>query len=427
MVDKSILDITEHEERFIQVSPYMLSGYLGLTDKLSKIANWLFLTLRNKIYKKAKLSEEKKDAEDRRIYTNICTTDEDILIEHNPKKDYSLCNMNSDIANMRRYLNDLHDQNIFYHWRFRDIYIFIMERNIRAWKYYNPKATIPPKTIKKILPCLHIFINRMATFYLNQHNKVVDRIKLENSLGEWLNEMICAMSPSVSDKIPKWEYNTSLFSYIQTIEPLFKDIQDEEGLDEDEEFIYNLPDYIQEKVFKKRGITEEDIMSEKSSLDMEKIIPEESKIGVKKKRKTKNSVRRSGKTKGKTRNGVDLTTPPVIQTFSWKTDMNPFDDAPTFTKFFQKNIRNFNPKAICPKISMETTDAGRILDKMIDSGRKNDNEFLFAWIKWYCEYNLKGDKIFNVKHTCIKKFGETFLDYNSTYRSTKDKLNLIPE
>jgi len=421
---KSIIDVTQYEERFLQLSPHMWDSFIGLKSADSKLASCLMSRLlANKMYKDAhRVGKEEKTPEDRRIYTSVCLTAEDILGQINPVKYYNGADPKTDIANLNRRLNELHNGNIFYQWKYRGIYIFVMERNVRAWKHYNPNATVPPRTLKKILSLLYPMMSRMATFYKNIYVAKVDRLKLENSLGHFVNNMIDKMAVVVSDKLPKWETDTSLFEYVGRLEPLLEKIADEEGLEEVSGFAYRLPPTVRKKVFEgrgfeERGIVEENIMTES---DMKKIIPEDGKLGKKKRRKV------SDKTKV-TKGNIDPTVSIEAQALKYEIAINPFDNATMFVKFFQKGIRSFNNRATLPNIGTETTDAGPIMDKMKDGGRKEDREFLLSWMKWYFQYNLKGQKVYNVKHTCVKKFGETFTDYSSTYQSIKDKMNLIPE
>ncbi|TRZ82901.1 hypothetical protein D4R86_01110 [bacterium] len=392
----------------------MWNCYIGLKCSQMKVASCLMSNLlSNKMYNDSQ--------QDRRIYTSVCLTVEDVLAEMNSAKYYNGANIETDVANLRKRFIELHGGNIFYQWKYRGLYIFIMERNFRAWTYYNSKATVPPRTLKRLLPLLSKIMARMATFYKVKNGVVSDRVKLENSLGCFVNNMLSKMAIVVSKDLPRWENNKSLFEYVLKLEALLANIDDEEGLEEDDGFMFRLPPSVRKEVFKERGIVEADIMTK---LDMEKIIPQNGKLGDKKKRKVSDKVK---KTKTKTKSNVDPTVAIEAQPLIYEIAINPFEDAKMFVKFFQKGVRNFNNNAILPYIGAETKDAGLIMDKMKDEGRKDDREFLLSWMRWHFQYNLKGQKIYNIKHTCVKKFGETFTDYSSTYQSIKDKMNLIPE
>jgi len=416
--DKSIIDVTQYEKRFFQLNPYLWDSYIGLKNSWANTASCLMsILLTNKRYKDYNDAGEWKSTENRRIYTSICLTPEDILMQTNPVKYFDGADARTDFANLKKRLKELHDGNIFYNWTYRGICMFVMERNIRAWKYYNPKAVMPPRTLKRTVSLLYPMMSRMATFYKTVIGVEVDRVKLENSLGYFVNDMISKMAVSVSDKLPKWKSNTSLFAYVLVLEPLLEKIDDEEGLEEDEGFVYRLPPTVRKKVFEERGIVEEKIMTK---LDMEKIIPKNGNLGDKKRRNSSDKAK-------EIKNKVDPTASIEAQPLKYEIAINPFENATKFVKFFQKGIRSFDNKAMLPNIGTETTDAGSIMDRMTDGGRKGDREFLLSWMKWHFQYNLKGQKIYNIKHTCIKKFGETFIDYNSSYLSVRDKMNLIPE
>jgi len=100
-------------------------------------------------------------------------------------------------------------------------------------------------------------------------------------------------------------------------------------------------------------------------------------------------------------------------------DIDPFKDAKSFTKFFHNYLKAFGGGVKLEPISVDTSDAGKILDDLREAGRKGDKYFLVAWLEVYCAELRKKDRTKNRKHTSIKAFGKTLSTFKQEFYDPK--------
>jgi hypothetical protein len=421
---ETLLQLTEHSIKFMQISPVMYRAYVPLREPIRVLAQLCFVEiLDGKRNPSKNTPKENRTNEEKRIFTKKALTVEHLLGELYPFKYIDGKDCKNDVGNLRKRIKEMHDNNVMYCWKYWGVYVFVMERNISSWKYYNEKGVVTPRVIIKILDLSQEMMNSMSYRYKVENGCIINQYKMENSFCEFLNDMVSKMHPSVAEKLPLWQGNTNVYLYIEHLKSKLKELDLDSGIEEAGDFLFRLPPSVRTQLLDERGIEEEEIMNAKSSLDMEKdFVPVDGgKMGSKKKRA-------KGTTKRKKGVSVDpsKSIKPKMQAYE-EESKDPFESAPNFILFFQKSIRLFKDSCILPSVKSETSDGGVALDIVIEGGRKGDRDFLFAWAKWYCDYRLKGNKANNVEHTSIKKFGKTFSEFNSTYQSKEDKKNLIPE
>lgn len=428
--DKKLSDLTEHRGRYFQMSENILNAYNGLpTPRLKDLSFYFFGRVVNKKrYADSRKSEEElsllEKNEERRIFNKHGVTHREILANINPikySKDVAL--IKKDTNNLYAHLDEVFDNNIFYIWNHRGVIIGVLERDIRSWKVYNPNAVVTPRMVVKILNQASEMMRAMSISYRQKNGTTVNMEGMEKSFCKFLNKVISKTSESVQSELPLWQGLTPVYKYIEILQEKLKNIDEEKGLEIDDDFYFRIPSTVRTEVFDILNLEEDEEMNAKSSLDMEKDIvpsPEKAKLGAK---------RRKSREKGKRKidGNIDPSKSLAPKIAGHKQNIDPFQDACVFVEFFQSGIRLFNEDFALPSMGGETGRAGILIDEMGEVGRKGDKTFLIAWIKWYCEYKLKGVKSVNTKYTCIEEFGKTFKDFNSTYQSPEDKLRLIPE
>jgi len=150
--------LTEAKGNYVQVSLYMYSCYNALAPinlSISNMAHYAFgWVLRDKRYGKKASKKEQK-----RTYTKRAWTVEDMLSEMYPGKyianglyeGYKAKNIDSDKSNLIIRLNLLHDNNIFYRWRYKRFNMLFMERYFSSWKLFNHKGCMLPKSLLSIV------------------------------------------------------------------------------------------------------------------------------------------------------------------------------------------------------------------------------------------------------------------------------------
>ena len=76
--------LTEYSRNYRSVNPYLMMSYSGLPPFLCKLANILFIyIIKTKLYGEGAKTKGKN--EDKRIYTDIELSLEDLLKDFNPK------------------------------------------------------------------------------------------------------------------------------------------------------------------------------------------------------------------------------------------------------------------------------------------------------------------------------------------------------
>ena len=104
--------------------------------------------------------------------------------------------------------------------------------------------------------------------------------------------------------------------------------------------------------------------------------------------------------------------PEKPQALSYEGDPDPFKDAPSFIKYYRAFLQITKSNVAFDNFGVDAQYAAKILDILAENGRSGNKIFLNAWLRYFCDYKLKGDKCMKSKYTSMKVFGETFSDFN---------------
>ena len=403
-----INDLTEIEMGYKLMSTNLTDFYNGLHPPLlSKLAASLFSAiLSNKMYKKTDAHGYNED-EARRIFSTIMLQPSDIAKRLNPVKYATGENgVENDISNLLKRVDELEEMNIFYVWKFRSpyTYVFVMERDVASWKYYNPKGVLYPKGIKKILRLSKVMIETMESLE-RQRERHSERKDIEKSFGEFINKLIGKMNPEVAAKIVKYTEDKNIFSFISDALGTIKKMGDHEGYEYDDLFINRLPEHIRKKIVK---TNKEMIVNIEEMMELEKdLVPNNSNLiklrGIAPKR-----TKATGIISEKSQKTFD---PERVDTQV----LDPFKNPHDMTKFYRSFLRLYNKDAKFYDFSFEVSVAEEILDILIKNGKSNDIKFLKAWIRFYVTTNLKGNGILRQDKTTLKEFVKTFGAYSKIH------------
>lgn len=402
-----INSLTEHKKNYKLTNPFLMDCYAGLYPaSLTKISLVLFnLLLSTRKYYKPD-SQHYNEDEERRIYTNVLIKPSDILFRCHPTK-YCLDNkeIDSDLGNLVKKINEIDDLNLFYIWKcgYPHVYIFIMERDIAVWKFYNAKAFVTPKTLLKIINSNAGIINSMNSL-LVQTKQEVPLKDVHKSFGLFFNRMISKMNPDISCKIPLWVDNLDIKEYISKVVMVLKGMDMYEGLVIDNDFINRLPPNVSEKIKKDHPMTQNEMnLLEKELVPQDCSIVRTHKVRAKK-IKVDNVANTSKLNDVKTE----------MSTFD---SLDPFLNCNNLISFYRKMISSFDINAKFFDFSVDRKEATELLDLLIKNNRNNDIMFLKSWIKYYATMYLKGNYIYDRQKTSIKIFRESFSTYNAKYVS----------
>lgn len=386
--------LTEHKTNYKLCNTYLTDCYAGLYPAtLTKLSLVIFSTLLStKRYHKPD-SKFYSPEEDRRIFTNVVLTPSNILERCHPVKYiYEGKDSSKDASNMVRKINELDDNNIFYAWRYGypHMYMFVMERDIGVWKFYNPSAYVTPKTLRKVIYSTKGMVASMLE--MSGKGDVED---VRNSFCEFINGLILKMHPDVQEKLTLWVEGDLYRSYLTGLRNEIDKLEPYEGLVEHEGFYDRLPAGVKEKmkpVTKKRESHPEleDYLAPK---DENLVKPK----GERKKRTAK--AKKDPSAEAKTFLAVD-----------------PFKDVNNFVGFYRAAIYLTDRGAKFFPYSTELHYASQILDILHDNERE-DKRFLKSWIGFYIEKSLKGNNMYKEDNTSLKKLKESFEEYNNRYVS----------
>lgn len=396
--------LTEVKEEYKLFSINMVDFYSGIHPPLlSKVATVLFYCiLSNKMYRKPE-SQGYNESEAKRIFTNTLITPSDLVKRMNPVKFIEGENdVETDISNLLKKLQELEDNNIFYIWRFKQpfTYIFIMERDITSWKYYNSKGYLYPKSLKKITRLAKSMIDTMISLE-KQKGRISTREEIESSFGELLNRLIDKMNPAVSVNLPRWQNDANIFTYTSSLLGELGKLGNFEGYAYDERFISSLPEHIKKKIFK----THKEAIMNIEELEKELIPQNENLVKVKMPRSTIK----------KTTTKQVVTDEAIAPEELIVKQCEPFKNSLDFLKYYRSFLRVYNSNVkLCP-FHTELLCAGEILDMMILNGRNGDLRFLKFWIKFFYVNCLKGNNVFREDKTSLRAFKQTFDVYNAKY------------
>jgi hypothetical protein len=398
-VGNKLTDVTE-KGIYKKVNPYIWEGYYGLPNSLSKLASIIFsLILKTKLY--GDKAKEKSIDEDRRIYTDITIIISDILNEWDHPKYSKGQDMLANISNMNKRIRELDDNNVFYCWRYKNVYMFVMERDFRTWKFYNSSGCLIPKTLKKISVVGNDMISCMIRSIRKVHTEV-NKSELESSFGHFINRLIDKMNPLVVTEVIKWDGIQEISEYLAQLNEGIKNMEDYKGLILADNIFDNLPLSLSKKLQKLHDeVTRGDMKKTKSIKSIEdEITPANPNLvrhhHVKKEKKSKPSDK--------------------VQAYTYDGDIDPFKNALHFIKYYSALLSQFaqGGRISCASIESDSLYATQILDLLQEKGRSN-KVFLNAWVRYFYEYKLKGNKALKTKYTSLKNLKETFEEYNNRY------------
>ena len=390
-------ELTEHSSNYRYVNPNILQCYIALHPATNaKVAICLFqILIKSRRYKES-------TKEDKRIFTNIPLTSEDILRECFPFK-YNLDGRDpkTDISNLQKVLKQLHDENIFYMWSSRgkpSNMIFVMERDIGVWKYYNPSAYVPPKTLLKIINGALSptgLIQTMANAVKGKSNP-----SLRDEFGEFLDDLISKMRPEIAEQLPKWaEYPISISDHITELTKILATMDAFDGLDEDKTFIQRLPVSVATSLSDKRLIHTIKGKGTSKTMDLQSIIPTDGNL-------TKKKAKRATQLKQVEQK------PAKLMPFH---ECNPFSNENEFIRYYQACVKLININAKFCTVAADRVYAAKILDTMTDEGLSGDKIFLKKWISFYVNICIRGKHVRKVENTSLQAFLESFKTYKAKY------------
>jgi len=388
---------TEHKENYKLVSLFLMDCYNGLQPpSLSKLSHVIFnLIIYNKLYRKPNNKYYSLE-EDRRIYSNILITPENILKRIDPSK-YHVDNKEiaNDISNLTSRIQTLEDNNVFYIWRYKQpyTYLFILERDVGCWKCYNSFAFVTPKTLNKIVRAGKCIIDTMVKLE-GKRQRQVDKEDIEKSFGNFLNKMIDKMNPSVVSELSRWVDKANIHDYLIRLSADLRAIGDFDGQVISSDFLNRLPDSVRNEIMNKK--TKDKAMN-MDSLELE-LVPKNENLVTKRTRKTKSSPQ-------------DALSPVATKFHT----VDPFNNSLDFVKFYRSVIKSQNPEAKFYNGSTETPDAQIILDMLIKSGKVGNIKFLKMWILNHFSVHLSGNNIYKPEKTALKEFTKTFSSFNANY------------
>jgi len=407
--------LTEYTLSYRYINSSLWYCYIGLDGKLNQLCNYLFCKiLDSRMYGNKANS---KINENKRIYNDIEITPEKILRDINPNK-YSNDEKSlvSDQGNLIRRIRELDDLNIFYYWRCGDYFIFIMERDVGCWKFYNKNGCVTPKTLKKILALSGDMVKFMMD--ANRRNNIhMSEEEIRVSHGEFLRKMISKMNPLVAYSLPIWAMET-LGDYIKSLKESLDGMKSSAGLIQDENFINNLPPSVSKKlekhintVMQERSILPEATMIKEieknpiSSLESE-LVPENQNI-VKKARIRKHNT--------EFKLPKNIPEPAEVKMYRFDGEVDPFKDTREFMRYYRAFlIMKFSRSIKFDGFQNDAIYAAQILDLLI-ANKRNDKVFLNGWLNYFYENKLKGLKMYKTKYTSMKALKETFEQFNPLF------------
>jgi len=343
--------------------------------------------------------------EDKRIFNNKYITLEDILDRCNPVK-YGAENksMASDLSNLMGRLQELDDNNIYYIWKFNKpfTYMFVMERDVGVWKYFNASACVTPRTLKKIVGLSNNMIDSMLKFEKAKGRQTSLKEIEISFVNEFLFSIIGKMNVDVSKKIPRWVEGENISEYLTKLRDLLNLMDDNEGLEHDEQFMKRLPKHLQEKIECKIDKNSEESETMNIAELSSQLIPKnENLLREKKVRVSKSKVV-----------SKDIL-PPKQSTFNYTFD--PFLNCNNFIRYYNEVINSYNGEAKFYPIDTERDSAAKVMDLLIQNGKAEDVDFLRSWIRYYIQSYLQGNNIYKKERTSISNFQKTFKSYEGKY------------
>jgi hypothetical protein len=344
-------------------------------------------------------------SEDKRIFNNKYITLEDILDRcHSVKYGADNKPMANDLSNLMGRLQELDDNNIFYIWKFNKpfTYMFVMERDIGVWKYFNPIACVTPRTLKKIVGLSNNMIDSMMKFEKTKGRKTYLKEVEKSFVNEFLLSIIEKMNPEVSVKIPRWSEGENISEYLTKLRDLLNLMDDSEGLEHDDLFIKRLPKHLQEKIECNVDENQEKESKAMNTIELSnQLIPKNDNLMREKKTRVHKQKFSS----------TDALAPKKI-TF---TALDPFSNCNNFIRYYKEVIKTYNSDAKFYPPDTERVSATKIMDLLVQNGKSDDSDFLSSWIRYYIQSYLQGNNVYKKERTSLENFQKTFQTYEGKY------------
>jgi len=385
--------LTEHQGNYKLCNLNLLSCYAGLYPaSLTKLSLVIFnQIIFNKMYH-SKDSQYYDPQEEKRIYTKSPVNPATLLENCHPiKYRYEERDASKDFGNMSRRISELDDNNIFYTWKcgYPKNYMFILERDIGLWRYYNPNAFVTPKTIRKIIGSTKGMCQSMQKI-LEESGDNTTIYDIRKSFCMFVHRMVKKMNPNISDSLEQWEDDKDFKKYLTTLNKELKDLNPYAGLEEDENFYKRLPLDIQLKLSpppRKKNVNKE--------LEND-LVPKDEDL-IKKKKKTRKRI------------------PSKVAETNFETfkKIDPMENVNSFIRYYRSVVKDQYPNAEFYDFISESNIASLIMDDILESGQ--DKDFLRSWMSFYAETKLKGNNMRNKEKTSLKSLKETYEEYSSRY------------
>jgi len=384
--------LTEHQNNYKLCNLNLLSCYAGLYPAtLTKLSLVIFdQIISNKMYYK-KDSKYYDASEERRIYTNIPVNPVLLLENCHPVK-YRMegKEANKDVGNIVKRINELDENNIFYVWKcgFPRNYMFILERDIGLWKFYNTEGVVTPKTIRKIIaPTKNMVMSMLKILSESGDKSSIHDVR--KSFCQFVDRMVGKMHPDVQAKLERWNESVGYKEYLNGLNSRISKMNAYEGLEEDEHFYDRLPLGVYNKLVPKKNTREEHKELEAN------LSPKDDNL-VKETKQRKRVPQKNVEAK--------------FETFK---SLEPMKDSKSLVQFYRSVVKSKYGDAQFHEYRVEVRHAGVILDTIKGSG--HDEEFLKSWILFFAESKLKGHNSKSKDKTSLKSLQETYSDYNSRY------------
>lgn len=317
-------------------------------------------------------------------------------------------------SNLLKRIKELDDNNIFYVWSYKRHYMFVLERDFGIWKVYNDKGCVVPHMIAKVASICGDMVSCMRYQMYDCYGKEKER-DIQNSFGEFMNDMIDKMNPKVAKMFAKWNIDLNFGDYMEGVRKLSKSMNPFEGLEESDDFYDKIPMDTRRYLIggrakigiRNRGKTmnknEEPIMKkdlDKTKIDMEaELVPSNSNIVEETKTRTR---------KPKVINESEGLEPEITP---YVVEKNVLKHAGTLVKYYHAKMREVsdNEVKLC-NADAERSSAGPIIDSIKGTGYEGTDlmVFLDGWIEYYVRNVLKDRRLKNTEHTSITALHKTF-------------------
>ena len=386
--------LTEHQKNYKLCNLNLMSCYGGLYPAtLTKLSLVIFnQILSNKMYYKKESKFYSKE-EDRRIYTNVPITPVTLLENCHPVKyRFEGKDSHKDSGNIVKRINELDDNNIFYVWKcgYPRNYMFVLERDVGLWKFYNPNAYVTPKTLRKILLSTNGMRQSMHKILVANGDKSTIH-DVSKSFCEFVSRMITKAHPDVQAELDVWGETRGYKEYLTGVNDKVKLMAPYEGLIEDPSFQQRLPLEVKSKLVPSKPKKKKDFNGLESVLT-----PKEGDLVAKKKPRRKRKPVEGAEAK--------------FETFK---SLEPFKNATSLFQYYKTMIKSKNSKAKFHEYQVELSIAAQILDSMKSCNQ--DEEFFKSWILFFVELRLKGNNAENKDKTSLRALYKTYEEYNGRY------------